>query len=252
VQRPTLTVVGNANPLPRLDVQLLGSFLVLRDGQLIGVKSRKIDPARQLLALLVLNPNGLPDEQIAEQMWPEMTPERALHNLQVSAWALRKDLGARPAVRLYAKTYQLNPSMAIEADVQEFDEALARGRGATGEQLIQSLSRATELYKGALLADVGWHWVEPVRAEYRQRFVTAALSLADLVAQSDPARSDGLAERVIDVAPETDSAYERLIQNARSHGNALSVRRQVQRYQQAAARFGFNANPRLLSAGAGR
>jgi LuxR family transcriptional regulator, maltose regulon positive regulatory protein len=240
-----------SNDLPRLDVQLFGSFVFHRNGELVESRSRKVDRARELLALLVLNPRGLPDVTIAENMWPEMTPERALHNLQQAALSLRHDLGSKAAVRFNAKTYQLLPQVRVTADVQDFNDALARGRGSTGDPLVQALTRAVELYRDPLLADAAWDWVEPVRADYRERFASAALQLADLLARTDPARSDGLAEQVIAIAPETDLAYERLIQNARARNEVMTVRRLVKQYQQAAAQFGFNANPHLLNA-AGR
>ena len=71
------------------------------------------------------------------------------------------------------------------------------------------------------------------------------LQLADLLARADPARSDGLAESAIAIAPETDFAYERLIQNALARRNALEVRRLRNRYMQAARQYGFTPDPRL-------
>ncbi len=98
-----LSVVAE-NELPRLEVQLFGSFVLHRDGQLVANVTRKVDRARELLALLILNPQGLPDETIAEHMWPEMKRQRALHNLQMAAYSLRDDLGSKAAVRYGART----------------------------------------------------------------------------------------------------------------------------------------------------
>jgi len=232
--------------LPRLEAQLFGSFVLHRDGQHVQTVTRKVDRARELLALLILNPKGLPDEAIAEHMWPEMPRERALHNLQMAAYSLREDLASKAAVRYGAHTYQLNPQLELVADVRAFDAALARARGATGDTLIQALTRAVELYRrGPLLADAAWHWLETVRLDYQSRYVSAALQLADLLALSDQARSDGLAEEVLAVAPETDMAYERMIQNARRRGDRMAVRRLAKRYEQAAAQFGFETLSRI-------
>ena len=104
--------------LPRLEAQLFGSFVLHRDGEHIHKGTRKVDRARELLALLILNPKGLPDEAIAEHMWPEMPRERALHNLQMAAYSLREDLGSKAAVRYGAHTYQLNPQLELVADVR--------------------------------------------------------------------------------------------------------------------------------------
>jgi hypothetical protein len=70
-----------------------------------------------------------------------------------------------------------------------------------------------------------------------------------VLARSDLARSDGLAESAIAIAPETDSAYERLIQNALARRNPLEVRRHRGRYMQAAAQYGFTPDPQLAIRG---
>lgn len=245
VASPASVTVVVQNELPRLEVQLFGAFVLHRDGQLVHNVTRKVDRARELLALLILNPQGLADESIAEQMWPEMRRQRALHNLQMAAYSLRDDLGSKAAVRYGARSYQLNPQLELSADVRTFEAALARSRGATGETLIQALSKALELYRGPLLAEAAWHWLEPVRLDYRSRYVSAALQLADALAPLDAARSNGLAEQVLAVAPETDVAYERLIQNARRARDHNAFRRLVRRYEQAGLQYGFPINPHL-------
>ena len=81
--------------------------------------------------------------------------------------------------------------------------------------------------------------------------IDALLQLADLLAPVDLARSDGLAEAVLSEAPETDGAYERLIQNARQRRDQSAFRRLAKRYIQAAAQYGFSVNPHLLDEGGG-
>jgi DNA-binding SARP family transcriptional activator len=175
-----------------------------------------------------------------------MAPQRALHNLQMAAYLLRRSLGSKATVRYSAGTYQLNPQIELWADVRVFDAALARAHGASDDNVAQSLGRAIELYRGPLLADVGWLWVDPLRMVYRSRFAAAALQLADLISSTDPARSDGLAERVIAVEPENEAAYERLMLNARARGDLLAAHRVARRYEEAASRLGFSANPLFL------
>ena len=237
------------NKLPRLDVQLFGSFVLHRDGQIITRTSRKVDRARELAALLILHPKGLPDDTIAELMFPDMPREKALHNLQMAAYSLRGDLGSKAAVRYGARSYQLNPQLELVADVRDFDAALAKARGGTGEALVQSLSRALALYRGPLLADAAWAWLDPVRLDYRSRYVSAALQLADVLAARDPARSDGLAEQVLAEAPETDLAYERLMENARRRRDQHAMRRIAKQYEHAARQFGFPINRYLTDEG---
>ena len=218
-----------------------------RDGQLVTRAARKVDRARELAAVLILNPKGLRDETIAEMMFPEMPREKALHNLQMAAYSLRNDLGSKAAVRYGARSYQLNPQLELVADVRDFDAALRRARGSIGDQLVQWLARAVDLYRGPLLAEAAWDWLEPVRLDYRSRYVSAALQLADALAPLDSARSDAYAEQALAEAPETDIAYERLTENARRRGDRNAFRRTVKRYLEAAAQFGFSVNPHLVN-----
>jgi ATP/maltotriose-dependent transcriptional regulator MalT/DNA-binding SARP family transcriptional activator len=244
VGAPQLSVIVR-NELPRVEARLFGSFVLHRDGKLLTNASRKVDRPGELAAILILNPRGLSPDAIIEMMFPDWERNRAAHNLQMAISTVRKMLGSKAAVRLSARNYQLNPQLELVADVREFDVALGKARGATGETLVQSLTRALELYRGPLLADAAWDWLEPARLEYRSRYVSAALQLADVLASVDRDRSDGLAEQVIAVAPETDMAYERLMENARQRRDADALRRIAKRYEQAATQFGFIANPYL-------
>jgi tetratricopeptide (TPR) repeat protein len=249
-QQTQLKVVAE-NELPRLEAQLFGTFVLHLNGRLMGTAVRKVGRARELLALLILQPNGMADEEIADLMFAEMTAERSKQNVQMAAYSLRHDLNGKATVRYSAGKYQLSPQLELVADVHTFDAALARARGATGEALVQALSRALDVYRQPLLGDVAWNWVETYRLEYQSRYISAALQLADALARSDPARSDGLAESVIAIAPETDTAYERLIQNALARpNNALELRRLRTRYVQAAAQYGFTPDPHLAVRGA--
>jgi two-component SAPR family response regulator len=157
----------------------------------------------------------------------------------MAVYALRIDLASKVAIRYSAHMYQLTPELEVIADVREFDAALADARGASGGALIESLARAVDLYKGPLLANAGWDWLESVRLEYQERYVGAALQLADILALTDLERSDTLAANVLAAAPETELAYERLLLNAAARQDVNAVRRIRSRYEQAAARYGF-------------
>jgi len=117
---------------------------------------------------------------------------------------------------------------------------------------MQALTRACELYKGPLIPDAAWPWLEVLRNDYLKRYVDAALQLADLVAPLDVARSDGYARSILAAAPETELAYERLIRNARQVGDLDSANRVIKQYLHAAEEFGFVVNRRLLDDRNGR
>jgi DNA-binding SARP family transcriptional activator len=134
------------------------------------------------LALLVLHPSGLSDSEIVELLWADIGPERARHNLRMTAYLLRRLLGSKPAVQRKGANYLLAPQLELWSDVHEFDAGLRRARVAPAEAARTELEAVIKLYRGALLAEVEWAWVDPFRLTYQTRFVDAALRLADLKA----------------------------------------------------------------------
>jgi LuxR family transcriptional regulator, maltose regulon positive regulatory protein len=240
---PTLQLVA-VNDMPRVEARLFGPFTLHCDGELAIAGPRgHLDRARELLALLILHPTGISDRDIVDLLWPDMGPQRALHNLRMTAYLLRRLLGSKATVRYAGASYQLAPQLELWADVREFDAALGRARRSTGEAARAELNAAVALYRGPLLAEAGWPWVDAYRLDYQTRLVEAALQLADLEARTDPSRSDALAEQVLAVEPDNEAAYERLLANAQARRNGPGYHRVVHRYQRAAARYGFK--PRL-------
>lgn len=164
-------------PSSRLEARLFGSFVIYRNGELVELGSKR-DRVHELLALLLVHPDGLPARIIADLLWPDMAPDRSLHNLRMTVYLLRVMLGGKDAVRHAALAYRLDPNLAVWADVQAFDAALARARQAVPELAARSLEEALDLYRGPLLADTGWVWVESYRDIYARRASDARLRLA--------------------------------------------------------------------------
>jgi LuxR family transcriptional regulator, maltose regulon positive regulatory protein len=242
VREPAALELVAVNDLPRVEVRLFGAFALHCDGQLATAGPRgHLDRARELLALLVLHPSGLPDQEIVDLLWPDMRPQQALHNLRMTAYLLRRLMGSKATVRYVGSSYQLAPQLELWADAREFDAALRRARQLPPDKAREELATAVALYRGPLLAEAGWSWVEPFRLSYQTRLVEAALQLADLEASRDPARSDALAEQVLAIEPDNEAAYARLIANAeaRAPRQLLAQQRLLQRYKRAAARYGF-------------
>jgi DNA-binding SARP family transcriptional activator len=178
---PTASPARAPARLPRVDVRLFGPLVLYRDGAIVPTSLRKVDRARELLALLILRAGGLANDAIAEMMWPGMQLDSARHNLQMAACSLRARLGSKVAVQYRAQSYTLNPELDLVSDVWNFDHALETARHAGGQAMVRSLSRAVKLYAGPLAADAGWDWLAPIRLEYRTRYVAAAVQLAEVL-----------------------------------------------------------------------
>jgi ATP/maltotriose-dependent transcriptional regulator MalT/DNA-binding SARP family transcriptional activator len=243
---PTLEVVSRQE-LPRLEVRLFGALAVCRDGQVVQELATR-DRARELFALLLLHPDGLPAREITEQLWPDLAPQRAQHNLRMTAYVLRGFLGGKAAVQHARLAYRVAPRLEVWTDTHAFDAALLRSRQTTGAAAQAALEEALGLYRGPLLADSGWEWVAPARAIYQARATAAALRLAGLLAGVDGRRSDALAEWALAVDPLSEPAYEQLLRNAQARRDLPAEREITRRYQEMAARNGLRPNPLLVRA----
>jgi hypothetical protein len=178
--------------MSRLEVRMFGRFIIWRDGEPVMGPRRVPSRARELAAILILHPNGLPTDAIREMMFPHMPIEMAGHAIQLAAYSLRKDFGSKRTVVYAAQTYRLNPRLDLIADVREFDHALSEARSAAGDERLRYLARALDLYRGPLLAELHYDWLQPIRLEYESRYISAAQQFADLLSANAPHRTESL------------------------------------------------------------
>jgi len=246
-ERPSEAAAEVVAHWPRLQVRLFGAFGLVRDGVELAPSGGRPERASELLALLLLQPAGCSTREIAALLWPGVPAARAHHNLRMAAYVLRRQLGAKAALRHVGEAYQLESRLALWADVRVFDSALARARGGPPAAVRAELEEAIEVYRGPLLAGVDADWVATWRMAYQERAVAALLRLAELVADGDA--SDALAERVLALDPDHEGAFERLIANARQRRDRARLLRWVDGYVSAMRRLGIQPNPRLVDGG---
>jgi DNA-binding SARP family transcriptional activator/class 3 adenylate cyclase/alpha-beta hydrolase superfamily lysophospholipase len=111
--------------------------------------------------MLVANANRVVSaDRLAEELWPEMAPDRAANNLQVRLSELRKALrsaGEEDRLVTRAPGYVLRVG-AGDLDALRFDELVAAGRAslAAGDPAVaeERLGEALGLWRGPALADV--------------------------------------------------------------------------------------------------
>jgi DNA-binding SARP family transcriptional activator len=246
VQGPGSKMVVSGE-LPKVEVRLLGSFAIHLDGQWLDPGARGAGRAHELFALLALHPDGLPGSDIAEMLWPDMPVERAQHNLQMTAYLLRRLLATKGAVRYSRSRYQLAASLIVWADLRVFDELLARAKLASDEDAVRLLEEAVEIARGPVLAGMAWEWVEAFRERHRLQLTAALIRLADLLAATDLSASERLVERILTLEPDNEDAFERLLGRARDRGDALATLRIQRRYKTVMEGLGLRANPRFLA-----
>ena len=126
-----------------------------------------------LAVLAVAGTQGISRDKLLGLFWPDSDADRARHALKQALHILRRDL-RDPELVAGTPTLRLNPE-SITSDVQEFEEALARG----------DLERAVALYRGPFLdglyldgAPEFERWLEHERGRLAHAYASALERLA--------------------------------------------------------------------------
>ena len=126
-----------------------------------------------LAVLAVAGAQGISRDKLLGLFWPDSDADRARHALKQALHILRRDL-RDPELVAGTPTLRLNPE-SITSDVQEFEEALARG----------DLERAVTLYRGPFLdglyldsAPEFERWLEHERGRLAHAYASALERLA--------------------------------------------------------------------------
>lgn len=156
-------------PRRRLRVRALGALQVALDDRTIEAQAWGSSRPRELLAYLLLHPDGRSKEQVGLAFWPDASPAQLRNSFHVTLHRLRRALGAAEWVTLEADRYRVDRALVETFDVWQFEtdtrgalDALRRGR----EDAATALEGALAHYHGDLLdgEPVGdWH------LEHRER-----------------------------------------------------------------------------------
>ncbi|MGH2451968.1 MAG: BTAD domain-containing putative transcriptional regulator, partial [Candidatus Limnocylindria bacterium] len=208
---------GKAGPC--LNVRLLGSPTIDRDGEAVAVDTRK---AIALLVLLAVGGREEPRARLAAMLWPEADDERARGALRRTLSALRSSAagdwisGDAHAIRMREE--------GLRVDVADFRRAVADGR----------LAEAAELYRGDFLAGFGLRdspefddWQAAQADELRGLLAGALSRLArQSAAAGDLAKAIEHARRRLAIDPLDESAHRELMRLHASAGDPGAALRQ--------------------------
>ncbi len=141
-------------------VYTLGRFGLIVDGKVLPVaRKTRQKPLLLLKALIALGGREVPEEQLAEILWPDADGDLAHQSLAKTLERLREMLGDDRAVLLRDGRYTLN-NRHCWVDVWEFERTLGRAdaarkpgaHGSDGEEVARFAERAIALYGGTFLS----------------------------------------------------------------------------------------------------
>ncbi len=174
--------------------------------------------ARRLVELLQLliasGPQGATNDAIVDALWPQSEGDSARKNLEVSLYRLRQMLGSQELLVSRNGRIQIERRLCW-VDAWAFEDIARRllSEHARSDHWALQAAKALELYRGDFLAGVSdAPWTLPTRARLRRLRdrLTAELS-GYFEAEGKWTDVANLAERALELDPENEASYRRLM-----------------------------------------
>ncbi len=167
-----------------IKIRALGTLEIQLDGEPIPTDGKAQHRVLELLkAIVALGEKGISTEAMAECLWPDAEGDAAQASLKTALHRLRKLLRNDDAVRVHDGKITLDQRVCW-VDAWAFESLSSRalpGNGAaTRDEQLHLNERATELYRGHLLAQESHRWLLTARERLRARYfrLVAALGSA--------------------------------------------------------------------------
>ena len=206
----------------------LGSLRVVRDGEEVdALRARRMQLA--LLTLIAVEREVTRDVLLGT-FWGERDPERAGHSLSQALYQLKTELGDD---WLRATGDMIRATDALEVDVLEFEEALARG------DLVGALSMYDGPFLDGFISSVAdfSHWAASKRARLQRVYRSVLQREVDArVAAGEEEGAVALARRWVESDPLDDEAQHRLIELVAASGRRGEALRHFEEYSALLAR----------------
>jgi hypothetical protein len=175
-----------------LNVRALGGFDVTRGGlPLDGGPRAPRRPLALLRALVALGGRDVPEERLAEALWPDSEGDAAHHALETALYRLRRLVGQGAVVQqgrrlsISAERCWVD-ALELEARLVASLAALQARRGAAAPSAAEA-ARIVDLYAGPLLAGDEAPWAEEAREALRCKLTRWLRALEAL--PGDPAEA---------------------------------------------------------------
>ena len=189
----------------QLRIQAFGGEKVWLQNILITTGDWQVHAAKEMFFVFLAHPSGLTKEQVGLYMWPDASTEELDIKFKNTLYRLRSAVG-KQVILLAEGMYRFNPMLEYAFDVEIFLTSIQRASEAEDpRQKIKHLSHAIQQYNGDYLPEVDDYWAIPDREKYRQMYIDALYSIANLYFEKEIYKS---ALRYCHQALEEDNANE--------------------------------------------
>jgi DNA-binding SARP family transcriptional activator len=217
-------------------VTCLGTFQIICDGYVPPPCSSR--RGWGILQYLLVRPGyAATRDTLIEAFWPGAEPYAGAHSLQMAIHALRRALrgcgptGNDDAILFRDGQYGLNPTLAIDLDVERFRSACEHGRKSAAAGHLETARRAFEealaLYGGPFLPEsCNDEWAEPHRVALQDLRLNVLGWLAGTyAARADWEHAATLCREILVADPYREDAIRQLLSCLAATGRLAEVER---------------------------
>jgi len=201
-----------------LHIQLLGTFVVTRDGIPLTDKAWRSRQTRTILKILLVKPGAVvTSDQLLDYLWPNEREATARRRLHVRISDLRRLLPQPSPILTVDGGYRFDPETDYVLDVIEFEQLVENGRSHQEKgnlsEAITAYENACERYKGDFLAeDLYESWTAIPRERFSQLHLDSLIELAECYAlQGRYRRAINLSQQVLSLDAVREAVYVRLM-----------------------------------------
>lgn len=201
-----------------LRIQLLGNFILFRDGEPIDDKAWRSRQARTILKILLVQPGAVvTSERLIDYLWPDENESTARRRLHVRISDLRRVLPHPSPILTVNSGYYFDVTCDYQLDVVAFEQWVENGRFHQEKnnltEAIAAYENARDLYKGAFLAeDLYASWATAPREKFHELHLNSLSELADCYAlQGRYRRAITLGQQVVATDSLREAVYVRLM-----------------------------------------
>jgi LuxR family transcriptional regulator, maltose regulon positive regulatory protein len=209
---------------PKLTIFALGKMQVKVADNPVKNAEWRTSAARDLLYILLSNPNGFTREQIDKILWPNSAFEEVNLRFKNMVYQLRQTIG-KNAILLENEIYLFNRAIDYDYDVENFKKEIALAQKAADPvEKMAHYQAVVRLYKGTYLPHIDATWFIGERNALHRDFITAALSLGEfflLKGNDEKALSYG--ERVLKEDRSQEDAHRLVMRTHAAMGNQILV-----------------------------
>lgn len=208
-----------------LTIRLFGHFEALVEGE--PLRKLRTHRGNAVLAMLALRRGRSVDRSyLASAIWPDSETSDALYSLRRTLTDLRHALGiASTAIKSpSSSSLQLDLEVAW-VDLVEFEASLKLGTDA-------SIERAAEVYRGPLLSDWGYEWINPDRSIFDRMLLEslhARVSLAEIAGETG--RAVELLRALSRIDPHDETVFLRLAKAHVRMGNVSGAQKAYEEFK---------------------